>query len=85
MNPSFATTPVPFDPPDSPADLYGILSSADRTRLVKLHQLGGQTYSASIDDSLKTMGLLVTKSSKSYVSPAGCALAVHAWYQGVTP
>lgn len=84
-NPIYAATPVPFDPPDGPEDLYTGLTTTQRKRLVTLHQSGGKTYSASGDDPLKSSGLLMVKSGVSFVSPAGCALAIYAWYQGVTP
>ena len=52
-NPTYNATPVQFDPPDAPEELY--------------------------------TGLTMVKSGVSFISPAGCALAVYAWYQGVTP
>lgn len=84
-NPTYASTPVPFDPPDGPEELYSGLTATQRKRLVTLHQQGGKTYSASGDDPLKAAGLLMVKSGVSFVSPARCHLAVYAWCQGVTP
>jgi hypothetical protein len=84
-NPTYNTTPVPFDPRDAPEELYAGLTTTQRKRLVTLHQSGGKAYSASGDDPLRSAGLLMVKSGVSFVSPAGCSLAIYAWFQGVTP
>jgi len=84
-NPSFASTPVPFDPPDCARPVYDNLTSTARSRLVKIHQQGGQTWSASLDPGLQDAGLLVKLSGQAMISPFGCSVAMRAWYQGVTP
>jgi len=84
-NPTYNTTPVPFDPPESAKPVFDGLTSAERTRLVKIHQQGGQTWSASGDPALQSAGLVLKLSSTAYISPFGCQVAVWAHYQGVTP
>ena len=84
-NPTFASTPPPFDPPDAAKPVYDGLSASARSRLVKLHQVGPQAWSASLDPGLQSAGLVLKLSGDALLSPAGCAVAIWAHYQGVTP
>lgn len=85
-NPSFASTPVPFDPPDNRKPVFDGLTASQRSRLVKLHHDGKQTWSASLDPALQDAGLLVKMGgTHALASSWGVAVAEWAWYQGVTP
>ena len=83
-NPTYAAAPVPFDPPDKAKPVYDAISAAQRSRLVKLHNDGKQTWSASLDDDLQDRGLILKRGGNAYLSGVGCDVAVYAHYQGVT-
>ena len=83
-NPTYATTPVPFDPPDKSKPVYDAISAAQRSRLVKLHNDGKQAWSASLDDDMQDRGLVLKRGGNAYLSGVGCDVAVYAHYQGVT-
>jgi hypothetical protein len=83
-NPTYATTPPPFDPPDNAKPAYDAISAAQRSRLVKFHNDGKQAWSASLDDDLQERRLVMKRSGNAYLSPWGCEVAIYAHYQGVT-
>lgn len=83
-NPNYASTPVPYDPPDAPCPVYDLLTSGERSRLVKLHKDGRQAWSASLDTGMQSQGLVLKRDGYAYLSPWGCGVAIYAHYQGVT-
>lgn len=83
-NPTYATTPPPFDPPDCVCPIYDLLTASQRSRLVKLHNDGRQTWSASLDGPMQDQGLVLKRDGYAYLSPWGCGVAIYAHYQGVT-
>ena len=84
-NPTFASSPPPFDPPDCVCPVFDLLSTGERQRLVKLHDAGKQTWSSSLDTGMQSSGLVLKRGGYAYLSPHGCAVAIYAHYQGVTP
>jgi len=83
-NPTYASTPPPFDPPDCVCPVFDLLSAGERSRLVKLHKDGRQTWSASLDGPMQTQGLVLKRDGYAYLSPWGCGVAIYAHLQGVT-
>lgn len=85
-NPSYASTPAPFDPPDNRKPVYDGLTASQRSRLVKLHHDGKQTWSASLDPALQDAGLLFKiGTTHALISGWGADVAAWAWSNGVTP
>ena len=83
-NPAYASTPPPFDPPDCVCPVFDLLGTSARSRLVKLHKDGRQTWSASLDGPMQDSGLVLKREGYAYLSPWGCGVAIYAHYQGVT-
>lgn len=83
-NPTYASTPPPFDPPDCVCPVFDLLSTSERSRLVKLHKDGRQTWSTSLDVGMQSQGLVLKRDGYAYLSPLGCGVAIYAHLQGVT-
>lgn len=83
-NPTYASTPPPFDPPDCVRPVYDLLTDIERKRLVKMHAFGRLAWSNVPDNGMQSRGLVLKLAGHAYLSPHGCAVAIHAYLQGVT-